>query len=270
MRKNVREAYGRIAKGQGGCGCCSCTPDVKQFAKSIGYSEDELRLVPDEANLALGCGNPVALAGLKKGEVVLDLGSGAGFDCFVAAAKVGPKGRVIGVDMTPEMVERARSIARKNGVRNVEFRLGEIENLPVADNSVDIVMSNCVINLSADKPRVFREIYRVLKPGGRIAVSDTALLKKLPRKMLESVEAYVGCVGGAMLVDEYKKIVKESGLKDVRITVKGSSCIDPNMRDPVGRAVLDGLPENESLEDYVVSVYVEGHKPRLPRRCKNH
>jgi SAM-dependent methyltransferase len=260
-QKIVRQAYGKIAQKQEGCGCGICTPDAKEFAKSIGYSEEELRVIPHDANLVLSCGNPTALASLKKDEVVLDLGSGAGFDCFLAASKVGLNGKVIGVDMTPEMIEKARENAKKNGVENVEFRLGEIENLPVADNSVDVVISNCVINLSADKPRVFREVHRVLKPGGKVAISDIALLKELPKKIQESIEAYVGCVGGAILIEEYKKIVKASGLEDVKVTVKGSSaCIDPNTKDPIGRAILDGLGEGESLEGYVISVYVEGHK----------
>lgn len=260
-KKAVREAYGKIVKGGGGCGCGTCGPDTKTFAKSIGYSDEELRAIPQEANLALSCGNPTALAGLKKGETVLDLGSGAGFDCFLAASKVGAKGKVIGVDMTPEMVEKARENAKKNGVKNIEFRLGEIENLPVADGSADAVISNCVINLSSDKPKVFREAYRVLKAGGRIAISDLALKKELPEKIRESVEAYVGCVAGAMLIDEYKKIVKASGFKDVKLTVKGSSaCIDPDTKDPMGRAILDSLGKGTSLEDYVVSAYIEGTK----------
>jgi len=259
--KIVREAYRKIAQGQEGCGCGTCGPDAKEFAKSIGYSEGELAVIPDEANLALSCGNPTGLASLKEGEVVLDLGSGAGFDCFLAATQVGPKGKVIGVDMTPEMIEKARSNAKKNGVENVEFRLGEIENLPVRDNSVDVVISNCVINLSADKPRVFQEVYRVLKPGGRIAISDIALLKELPAKIRESIEAYVGCVGGAILIDEYKKIVEAAGLKDVRVTVTGSSaCIDLNSEDPIGRAILDGLGDINALKGYVVSACVEGYK----------
>ncbi len=260
-KKIVKEAYGKIARGQESCGCGACGPDTKEFAKFIGYSEKELKVIPNEANLALSCGNPTALASLEKGEVVLDLGSGAGFDCFLAATKVGVNGKVIGVDMTPEMVEKAREIAKKNGIENVEFRLGEIENLPVADNSIDVVISNCVINLSADKPKVFKEIYRVLKPSGRIAISDIALLKQLPEKIQQSIEAYVGCIGGAILIDEYKKIVEASGLKDVKIIIGGlSTCIDSNTKDPMGRAILDGLEENESLEGYVVSVYVEGRK----------
>lgn len=163
--------------------------------------------------------------------------------------------------MTPEMVMKARDIAKKNSVQNVEFRLGEIENLPIGDSFVDVVISNCVINLSADKPRVFKEIYRVLKPNGRIVISDIALLKELPKEIKQSIEAYVGCVGGAILVDAYKKIVEDSGLKDVKLSVKGfASFIDPNTKDPIGRAILDGLAEGESLQDYVISVYVEGHK----------
>lgn len=259
--KIVREAYGKIAQGQEGCGCGTCGPDAKEFAKSIGYSEGELAVIPDEANLALSCGNPTALASLKEGEVVLDLGSGAGFDCFLAATKVGPNGKVIGVDMTPEMIEKARNNAKKSGIQNVEFRLGEIEHLPIRDNSVDVVISNCVINLSADKPRVFQEVYRVLKPGGRIAISDIALLKELPEKIRENIVAYVGCVGGAILINEYKKLVEASTLKEVSLTIKGSSaCIDANTKDPIGGAILDGLGDNKSLEGYVVSVYVEGYK----------
>ncbi len=260
-QKVVREAYGKIAQNKEGGECGTCGPDATAFAKSIGYSAEELRAIPEEANLGLSCGNPTAIASLKAGEVVLDLGSGAGFDCFLAAAKVGQYGKVIGVDMTPEMISKARENAKRNKVENVEFRLGEIENLPVADGTVDVVISNCVINLSADKPKVFQEIHRVLKPTGRIAIADIALLKELPGKIKKSVEAYVGCVGGAILAAEYKRLVEASGLKDVKITIKGSSaCIDPATTDPVGRAILAGLGENETLEGYVASVYVEAHK----------
>lgn len=261
IKQIVRSAYDRIAKGQQGCGCGTCGPNSSEFAKSIGYSEEELKIVPAEANLALSCGNPTALAGIREGEVVLDLGSGGGIDCFLAASKVGPKGKVIGVDMTREMVEKASDNARKNDVKNVEFHLGEIENLPVADESVDVVISNCVINLSADKPRVLREIYRVLKPGGRIAISDIALIKELPGSVQDNITAYVGCVAGAILIDRYRNIVEASGLKGMKITPKGSSaCIAPDTKDPIARAILDDLGENESLDDYVVSVYIEGHK----------
>jgi SAM-dependent methyltransferase len=264
-QKVVREAYGKIAKSPKGSSCCGGDPcggpTTKDYAKSLGYSDKELKVIPEEANLALGCGNPTAIAGLKKGEVVLDLGAGAGFDCFLAATQVGPKGKVIGVDMTPEMVEKARDIAQKRSVRNVEFRLGEIEALPVADASVDVVLSNCVINLSTDKPQVFREVYRVLKPGGRIAVSDLALTKELPPKVRESVAAYVGCVGGALLVKDYEQAVKDSGLKDVKLTVKSlSGCMAPDTQDPLAKAVVNSLKDAETLSKSVVSVYVEARK----------
>lgn len=258
-QKIVKEAYGKTARKQKGCGCCG--PDTAQYAKSIGYTDEELKSVPDESNLALGCGNPTALASLKEGEVVVDLGSGAGFDCFLAANRVGPKGKVIGVDMTPEMIEKARENAKNNGIENVEFRPGEIESLPVEDNSVDVVISNCVINLSADKPSVFQEIYRVLKPGGRVSISDIALLKELPQKIRENAEAYVSCLAGAILVDEYKKLVESSGLREVKITEKNvSGCVETDTQDPLGQAILEGLEEGESLEGYVVSLYVEGLK----------
>lgn len=261
VQKIVRDAYGKIAKGKQGCGCGTCGSQAEKFAESIGYSQEELKVIPTEANLGLSCGNPTALANLKKGETVLDLGSGAGFDCFLAASKVGQAGKVIGVDMTPEMIEKARDNAQKDGVKNVEFRLGEIENLPVADASIDVVISNCVINLSADKQRAMREVYRVLKPGGRIAISDIALKKELPKTIQENISAYVGCVAGAILVNDYKKEIESAGLKGVKITVKGNSaCIAPDTKDPIARAALDALGENESLDDYVVSVYIEGHK----------
>jgi SAM-dependent methyltransferase len=257
----VRKAYSRIAQEGESCGCNTCGSDTREFAKTIGYSDKELNAVPAESNLGLGCGNPTTLASLKEGEVVLDLGSGAGFDCFLAATKVGPNGKVIGVDMTPEMVEKAKENAKKNKANNVEFRIGEIENLPLEDNSVDVVISNCVINLSADKPKIFQEVYRVLKPGGRIAISDIALFKELPKKIRQSIEAYVGCVAGATPIDEYEKTVRASGLKDVKVTVKGSSaCIRPDTKDPLGMTILDSLGENGSLDDYVASVYVQGHK----------
>ncbi len=260
--KIVREAYGLAAKQQSGCGCgCSCGGDSAEYAKALGYSADELKAIPPEANLALSCGNPTALAGLREGETVLDLGSGAGFDCFLAASRVGPNGKVIGVDMTPEMIEKARAIAQKDNFTNVEFRLGEIENLPAADNSVDVVISNCVINLSADKPKVFQEIHRVLKPGGRVAISDIALIKELPEKIRLCMEAYAGCIAGAVPVDKYKELVAASGLQDVKTTVKNLSvCIDQNTKDPIGRAILDSLEEGRSIGDYVATIYVEARK----------
>ncbi len=260
-KKAVKEAYGKIVQGKSSCGCGPSVPDKREFAKSIGYSEIELKVIPDEANLALSCGNPTALANLKEGDIVLDLGSGAGFDCFLASSRVGINGKVIGVDMTPEMVEKAKENALKIGAQNVEFRLGEIEKLPVDDSSIDVVISNCVINLSIDKQKVFKEIYRVLKPGGRVAISDIALLKELPAYIKESVEAYVGCVAGAILIDEYEKLLETSGLKNTKVTIKGfSSCCDQSTNDPIGKVISDSVCGGKSLQEYIVNVYVEGYK----------
>ncbi len=261
VKKFVKKAYGKIAQKKTGCGCGSCDTGAKEFAKSVGYSDEELKNIPPEANLALSCGNPTALASLKAGETVLDLGSGAGFDCFLAASRVGPKGRVIGVDMTEQMVKKARNNAQKNQVENVDFRLGEIENLPVEDNSVDVIISNCVINLSPDKEKVCREALRALKPGGRIAISDMALLKPLPEEFKNNPKVYAGCVAGAILIDEYQKIVERAGFKEVKITIKGSSnCVSDNTKDPIGRSFLEGVKNREALDGYVASVNIEGRK----------
>jgi len=262
IQEFVKMAYGKIAQGSTSCCSCSCGLDPKEFALNIGYAEDELKCIPPEANLGLSCGNPTAIAGLKEGEVVVDLGSGAGFDCFLAANKVGPKGKVIGVDMTPEMVEKARENAIKNGFQNVEFKLGEIENLPIGDNSVDVVISNCVINLSTDKKRVFSEIYRVLKPGGRIIISDIAILKPLPKAIQESIEAYVSCVAGAILVEEYKKIVEEAGFNQVKLEVKGAFGFDyQTVNDPLVREFANNFgPLVESFVGSIVSVDISGLK----------
>ncbi|MFH2042894.1 MAG: arsenite methyltransferase [Acidobacteriota bacterium] len=222
IRKAVRDGYGKIAKNSGSC-ClpgtsCGCGGSpVETISREIGYSAEEMQTVPEGANLGLGCGNPVALASLKEGETVLDLGSGAGFDAFLAARAVGKSGRVIGVDMTPEMVDKARGNARKGDFGNVEFRLGEIENLPAADRTADVIISNCVINLSPDKERVFREAFRVLKPGGRLMVSDIVLLHRLPAALIESIEAYVGCVAGAVMKEDYLKAIRDAGFEDIKI-----------------------------------------------------
>jgi arsenite methyltransferase len=218
IRKSVRENYAKRATScGGGCGGACCSESATPVSQAIGYTDDELRSIPQGADLGLGCGHPTALASLEKGEVVLDLGSGAGIDCFLAADKVGETGRAIGVDMTPEMIERARENARKEDVANVEFRLGEIEHLPVADASVDVVISNCVINLSPDKPQVFREAYRALKPGGRLMVSDIVLRGELPQGVLESMEQYVGCVAGASQIDDYLGAMRDAGFRDVTV-----------------------------------------------------
>jgi arsenite methyltransferase len=260
VKKTVQVAYSLLTESGKSCCSGSCGCDSSSLALSLGYSESELNLLPEGANLGLSCGNPTALARISEGDVVLDLGSGAGFDCFIVSPKVGGSGKVIGVDMTPAMLERARENTKKGNFANVEFRLGEMENLPVADNSVDMVISNCVINLAAHKKQVFKEIYRVLKPGGRIAISDMALLKELPQKIKESAEAYVGCISGAILVDDYRRLVEKSGLRDIRVIVHTSSCVGPDTADPLAKAVLDHLDKGESLEDYAVSVYVEGSK----------
>lgn len=260
-KKLVKDEYGKIAKGRKqGCGCCSHELEVNEFARSIGYSDDDLKNIPKEANLGLSCGNPTAIADLKVGETVLDLGSGAGFDCFLAASRVGSKGRVIGIDMTEAMVEKAKANAKKTNVNNVEFRLGEIESLPVKENSIDVVISNCVINLSTDKPKVFKEIYRVLKKNGRMAISDIALREQLPDDVLKNAAAYVGCVSGALLIDELKDIVEATGFRNIKITIKGGSCCgEQEEKDPIGKHILDGM-DMKSLPEHVVSVYVEGSK----------
>jgi arsenite methyltransferase len=222
IKKTVRKNYGDIARNScctpasTACSCCGSTSPA-DISQAIGYSAEDIKSAPEGANLGLGCGNPVALASLKKGETVLDLGAGAGFDCFLAAERVGKKGRVIGVDMTPEMVQKAQEISRREKFTNVEFRLGDIEKLPVDDNSVDTIISNCVINLSPDKPQVFKEAYRVLKPGGRIMVSDMVLQKDLPPSIRKSAAAYVSCVAGAALKDDYLGAIKKAGFKDVKI-----------------------------------------------------
>jgi SAM-dependent methyltransferase len=231
----------------------------------MGYTEEELSVVPEGANLGLGCGNPVALASLKEGETVLDLGSGAGFDCFLASVKVGPMGKIIGVDMTPEMVEKARENARKGNYANVEFRLSEIENLPAGDNSVDAVISNCVINLSPNKKRVFIETFRVLKPGGRLMISDIVLLKTLPDFIKNSIQAYVGCLSGAMLKDEYLKAVREAGFQDVKIIDETPFPAELMVSDPIAKEIIKKLEmEPKSVGEVassVMSIKVYGMKP---------
>jgi arsenite methyltransferase len=260
VRKIVRAGYAEIAKkGSSDCSCslscCGGADTVEAVSRQIGYSETDLNIVPDGANLGLGCGNPVVLASLKEGEMVLDLGSGAGFDCFLAADKVGKKGKVIGVDMTPEMVERARENARKGNYANVEFRLGEIENLPVADNSVDVVISNCVINLSPDKQQIFNEVFRVLRPGGRLMVSDIVLLKPLPDVIRNSLEAYVSCVAGASLRDEYLEAIKAAGFGDVSVVAEEIFPAEFILSDPTARLTMENkVITPEMAEDFANSI----------------
>jgi len=221
IRQEVRERYAERATAK--CSCCGPAQSEKSVSKAIGYSDEQLSAAPVGANLGLGCGNPTALASLKAGETVLDLGAGAGLDCFLAGRAVGPTGRAIGVDMTPEMIDRARENAQRDGIENVEFRLGEIEHLPVADESVDVVISNCVINLSPDKPQVFREACRVLKPGGRLFISDIVLDTPLPAEIRNSIEAYVECIAGASMRADYLDAITSAGFDDVEVLADTSA-----------------------------------------------
>ena len=271
IRKTVREGYAKIAKTERSCcapvsSCCGTTDLAQTVSKNIGYTDEELGSVPEGANLGLGCGNPVALASLVKGETVLDLGSGAGFDCFLAAKKVSKTGRVIGVDMTSEMIEKARENAQKGGYQNVEFRLGEIENIPAADNSVDVVISNCVINLSPDKGKVFQEAFRVLKPGGRLMVSDIVLLKELPDFIRSSIAAYVGCISGAMRKEDYLGAIKKPGFQEVEVMDETLFPIDCIANDPTAKALIDkmNIPSEEikDIAKSVLSIKVQGIKPK--------
>lgn len=275
VRQKVREGYGKIASRGGSCcgpapTCCGSAPAASDnLARHLGYSAEELAALPEGANLGLSCGNPNALAALQPGEVVLDLGAGGGFDVFIAGRKVGPTGRAIGVDMTPEMLAKARQnlalYRERSGLENVEFRLGEIEHLPVADNSVDVVISNCVINLSPDKPQVWREIARVLKPGGRVAVSDLALLQPLPPALAESVEALVGCVAGAVLVSETERMARAAGLTDLELRHK-SDYIDSmtDWQDPLYQKIVAHLPAGAKPGDYITSLEIRARKSARP------
>ncbi len=257
IRETVRKGYTEIAKGKS-CGCCG-SPSPEKIASGIGYSNDDLEILPEGANMGLSCGNPTAIANLKVGQVVLDLGSGGGFDVFIAAKKVGPNGKVIGVDMTPEMVSKARAaipkFTEKTGLSNVEFRLGEIEHLPAADASVDVVISNCVINLSPDKQQVWREIARVLKQGGKACISDLAMKKPLPDKVMKSAAALVGCVAGAVLIDQTINMAKQAGLKNIEVTEKAYNIdVMADCSDPLYREAKEFLPDGAKLSDYIVSV----------------
>lgn len=271
IHEAVRRGYASIA-AQGGS-CCgpkqSCCGSVNpgNVAKAVGYTDADLATLPEGANMGLSCGNPTALAELKPGEIVLDLGSGGGFDVFLVAQRVGASGRAIGVDMTAEMLAKARrnaaSFSQRTGLNNVEFRLGEIEHLPVADSSVDVVISNCVINLSPDKPQVWREVFRVLKPGGRAAVSDLALLQRLPDGLKKSVEALVGCVAGAVLVDETEAMLKSAGFVEIAL-VRKTDYVESmtEWNDPLYRSIVAQVSSGAKISDYVTSLSVSARKPR--------
>jgi SAM-dependent methyltransferase len=277
VKKVVRKNYADIAKQDSSCcgpqtvnptkasSCCGGAPTADDMSKKMGYTEEELAKLPEGANLGLGCGNPVALASLKEGDTYVDLGSGAGIDCFLAADKVGKTGKVIGVDMTPEMIDKARENVKKTGLENVEFRLGEIEHLPVSDNSVDVITSNCVINLSPDKKAVFSDAFRVLKPGGKIMISDIVLLKELPEAVLQSAQAYVGCISGAMLKDEYLNVVKEAGFENIEILGENSAG-EVWVNDPLVGSIIEQLgitiEEAKALGSSIVSMKFTASKPK--------
>jgi len=269
MKEIVKDKYGNIAAGNAsGCGCGSaCCPapegTVSEVSKGVGYLDADLGAVPDGANLGLGCGNPLAFSALKEGDVVLDLGSGAGFDSFLAARRVGKTGRVIGVDMTPEMIAKARANAKAGTYDNVEFLLGDIEALPLPDCSVDVAISNCVINLVPDKEKVFQELNRVLRPGGRFMVSDLVLLKELPEQVRTSVEAYVGCVAGAILKDQYLAIIRGAGFEDVRVVDESYAAVDldtPELRQLAEQYVGVDASRIDDLIHSVASIKVHGVK----------
>lgn len=256
IRQAVREQYGRVAESNGaGCGCgpSCCEPiaavTAESMSQGLGYSAQDVSVVPEGANMGLGCGNPQAIAALKNGETVLDLGSGGGFDCFLAASQVGESGRVIGVDMTPAMVSKARANADKGGYRNVEFRLGEIEHLPVADNTVDVIISNCVINLSPDKSQVFRDAFRVLKRGGRLAISDIVATAELPEEAKRDLALYAGCMSGASLIVELESMLHAAGFERISIAPKDAS-----------REFIRDWAPGRRIEDFVVSANIEAVK----------
>lgn len=265
-RQNVRDSYAKVARadesGQSCCiesSCCGVSDDATinvLISKRLGYSEADINAVPGGADMGLGCGNPKAIAALRAGEVVVDLGAGGGFDCFLAAQEVGDAGLVIGVDMTPDMVSKARGNAEKGGYGHVDFRLGEIEHLPIADNTADVIISNCVINLSPDKPQVFRDAFRVLKPGGRLAISDVVATVELPREMRDDAALIAGCMGNASLIEDLAAIIEEAGFIDVRIEPKDES----------KEFIRDWAPGTK-VTDYVVSATIEGVKPAKGACC---
>ena len=274
IKKAVRERYAdKVTQSSSCCppetfSCCAPTKVEDELSKHVGYSDEELGSVPEGANLGLGCGNPTALASIEEGETVLDLGSGAGFDCFLAANKVGAAGKVIGVDMTPEMLDKARRNASEGNYENVEFRLGEIENIPAADGSVDLIISNCVINLSTDKPQVFREAFRILKPGGRIMVSDIVLLNELPEFVKQSMDAYAGCVAGAMLKGDYLAAIEAAGFTGVEVleetAIPADIMIAAASADPTVKAFIEesgaSKEDLEKIASGVVSAKVKATK----------
>ncbi|WFA08376.1 arsenite methyltransferase [Tissierella sp. Yu-01] len=258
IRKHVRRNYGNIAsKGSvegccsGGCSCNGELTDIRQTSVKIGYAEEDLVNVPAGSNMGLGCGNPIAIANLKEGEIVLDLGCGGGFDCFLANKKVGETGLVIGVDMTFDMISLARKNAEEDGYTNVEFRLGEIEHLPVADESIDVIISNCVINLSPEKEKVFQDAYRVLKPGGRLSISDVVATAELPEDIKMDLSLMTGCIAGAEYVEDIRKIMEEAGFNNIKLTPKDN-----------GKEIVKSWVPDRNVEDYVTSYIIEASKQK--------
>lgn len=267
IREEVRTGYADIATGRRSSCCCERSNHAapERLAKALGYDENDIANLPEGANMGLSCGNPVAIAALQEGQVVLDLGSGGGFDVFQAGEKVKASGRAIGVDMTSEMISKARKNVehyfRRTGLDNVEFRLGEIEHLPVSDASVDVVLSNCVINLSPTKPQVWSEIFRVLKSKGKVSISDLALLKPLPDGVREMVAALVGCVAGAVLVNETEAMLKNVGFTSIKLTPNPDYVRNMlTWNDPLYREITEALPKGEEIVDYVVSLSIEACK----------
>ena len=269
IKKLVKEGYGKVARKKHSCCDFGSVHNQKidfteKISKKMGYTDEDIVSVPEESNLGLGCGNPIALASLKEGDIVLDLGSGAGFDCFLAANKVGRTGKVIGVDMTPEMIEKARGNAQKGNFDNVEFRLGEIENLPVEDNSVDVIISNCVVNLSPDKRMVFKESFRVLKPSGTLMVSDIVLLQELPDFIKNSEHAYINCIAGAIKKDDYIGAIKEAGFSEVKIVDETPLPFESMGNDPAAKAIIEDLnipvEKLQGIANSVVSIKAYGKK----------
>ncbi|BDH63578.1 arsenite S-adenosylmethyltransferase [Ureibacillus massiliensis 4400831 = CIP 108448 = CCUG 49529] len=259
IRQAVRDNYTKVAiKLNSSNNCCApncCDPSenqsitIDELSQKMGYTAEELASIPDGANMGLSCGNPQAIADLKKGEIVVDLGSGGGFDCFLASPKVGPTGKVIGIDMTPEMISKARRNAEKPGFNNVEFRLGEIEHMPIVDSSVDVIISNCVINLSPNKPQVFKEAYRILKSGGRVAISDVILTTELPESYLNDMNLYSGCISGAISIKTYEEYLKDAGFIDIQIIPKDES-----------KEFIREWQPNYDLENYIVSAIIQAKK----------
>ena len=261
IRQSVRDTYAQVANddqqsccspGSPSNSCCSIGTD----SQHMGYSLEDMNSVPEGADMGLGCGNPQAIASIKPGETVVDLGSGGGFDCFLASKATGDTGRVIGVDMTPDMLSKARKNAEAGGYRNTEFRLGEIEHLPIADNSVDVIISNCVINLSPNKPQVMKDAFRVLKAGGRLAISDIVASTELPENIKRDLQLYSGCMAGASLISELESMLKEAGFEDIRIAPKDES-----------REFIKNWAPNHKIEDLVVSATIEAIKPASPQSC---